>query len=135
MQFYWLTAFGPITGDPENCQIWGWYWNINKNISFHFRVLPRKANNKIFWKIQKTLFWGHVAILAIFSQIWAEMYFPGKKSLCQFLNIPIICHLTQNQKKLICHYSWGKCWTDGWMDRQMEGWTDNHDFVGPWSNY
>ena len=84
LQFYWLTTFEPITGDPEFCQIWGWCWNINKNTSIHFRLLPRKSNDKIFQKIQNTLFWGHVNILAFFAQIWAKMNFPGKKALSVF---------------------------------------------------
>ena len=66
------------------CQIWGWCWNINKNISFHFRLLPRKINDKIFQKIQKKLFWGHVAILAFFAQIWVKMNSPRKKALSVF---------------------------------------------------
>ena len=80
MQFYWLTAFRPI----KVCQIWSWCWNINENISFHFRLLPRKTNDKIFQKIQKPIFWGHVAILAYFAQIWAKMNFPRKKALLVF---------------------------------------------------
>ena len=35
-------------------------------------------------KIQKNLFWGHVAILAFFVQIWAKMNIPGKKALSVF---------------------------------------------------
>ena len=94
MQFYWLTAFGPIAGDPEFCQIWGWCCNINKNISFHFRLLPRKTNDEI----PKTLIWGYVAILAFFAQIWAKINFPGKKAL-SVLNIPINYHGAKNKKK------------------------------------
>ena len=100
MQFYWLTAFRPITGDPEFLPdmglalIWG----------FHIRLLPRKTNGKTFQKIQKIVFWSHVAILVFFAQIWAKMNFPGKKSLCHFLNIRIIYCCAKNQKKLICHY-------------------------------
>ena len=29
------------------------------NVSFHFRLFPRKTNNKIFQKIPKTLYWSH----------------------------------------------------------------------------
>ena len=120
---------GAITRGPEFCQIWGWCWNINKDISFHFRLLPRKTNDKFFKKIQKTLFgamWPFWPFLAKPGQKWIFL----EKRISQFLNIPIICHRAKNQKKLICH-SWGKCWTDGWMGRQTEGQTDNHDFVEP----
>ena len=136
MQFYWLTAFGPITGDPEFCQIWGWCWNINKNISFHFRLRPRKINDKIFQKRQKLNFeaaWPFWSFLPKFGQKWIFL----EKRL-SVLNIPIIYHRPKNQKTLICH-SWGKCWADGWVDRQTEGHTDSHDFaeplVGRGSNY
>ena len=43
----------------EFCQIWDWWWNINRNMSFHFRLFPRKTNHKFFLKIQKNLFLGH----------------------------------------------------------------------------
>ena len=82
-QFYWLTAFWPIIGDTQFCQIWGCCWNINKNISFHFRLRPRKINNKIFQKRQKTHFeamwpeWAHpfmtMPIPIFFDQLLISM--------------------------------------------------------------
>ena len=61
---------------------------------------------------------------------------PTKKG-CQFLNIPIIYHHAQNQKKLKTH-SWEKCRTDGRRDGQtdgrMDGRTDRQKtviFLGP----
>ena len=113
-----LTAFEPITEDPGFCQIYDWCCNINNNVGFHFILFPRKTNDKISQKIQKPYFG---TILAFFAQTWI---------FCQFLNIPIIYHGAKNQKKLVWH-SWGKCWTDGWMDRQMEWWRDNPYFVEP----
>ena len=100
-----------------------------KNISFHLRLLSRKTNDKIFEKIQKTLFWCDEAILPFPPKFGQKWIFPEKR-LCQFLNIPIIYHYAKNEKKLICH-SWVKCETDRWMYRQMEGQIDNRDFVGP----
>ena len=47
------------------------------------------------------------------------MNFPGKKGLCQFLDIPIIDHCTKNQKKLLSYF-WEKHQTDGQMDRQTD---------------
>ena len=54
LQFDWLTAFWPITREPEFCQIWDWWWNINNNIGFHFKLFPGKTNDNIFQKVQKT---------------------------------------------------------------------------------
>ena len=36
----------------EFCQIWDWWWNINNNIGFYFRLFPRKTNDKTFLEIQ-----------------------------------------------------------------------------------
>ena len=55
---------------------------INNNISFHFRLFPRKTNDKILQKIQKTLFWGH---FDLFCPILGKYEFFWKKGLCQFL--------------------------------------------------
>ena len=75
----WLAV--PIWG-LEFCQIWDWWWNINNNISFHFRLFPRKTNDKIFHKIQKKLFWGHFGtFLPKFWQKWIfleERFFKKK---------------------------------------------------------
>ena len=43
-------------------QIWDWWWNINSNISFHFRLFPEKTKDKIFLKNQKTLIWNHFGL-------------------------------------------------------------------------
>ena len=121
MEFYWLTAFGPIIRDPEFCQIWGWCWNINKNISFHFRLLPRKTNEWISQKIQKTLFLGHVAIFAFFAQIWAKMNFPRKKplSVFKYSNYLPLCNKSGKTimpflRKIL---NW---WMDGKADRRTD---------------
>ena len=60
-----------ITQEPEFYQIWDWWWNINNNISFQFRLFPRKTNDKMFQKIQKNLFRGHFGpFLPKFGQKW-----------------------------------------------------------------
>ena len=125
MQFYWLTAFGPITGDPEFCQVWGWCWNINKNISFHFRLLPRKINDKIFQKIQKKLFWGHVAILAFFAQIWVKMNSPRKKALSVFKYSNYLPLCNKSEKTIMPFLRKMLNW---WMDGKADGRTDRQ----PW---
>ena len=101
---------------------------INSNISFHFRLFPRKTNDQFFKKSKDPILglWGYFGLLL---PKFEQRNFPGKR-LRQFLNIPIIYHRAKNQKKLIWH-SWGKCWNDGWMDRNMEGRTDSNDFAGP----
>ena len=53
------------------------WWNIYNNISFHYRLLPRKTNmTKCFKKSKKHIlgpFW------ALFAQIWAKKEFSWKK--------------------------------------------------------
>ena len=73
----WLSAFWPITREPyqEFYQIW---WNINNTISFHFRLFPRKINDKIFPKKKKR------PIRALFAKIWPKMTFRGKEGSPSF---------------------------------------------------
>ena len=113
--------FCPITQEPEFCQIWGWWWNTNKNISLHSRLFPGKTSGKIFQKIPQNSILG--PFWALFAQIWAK----------------IIYHRGKNQKKtndpfLIKIPKWQ---TDGNTDRQIERQTnrqtDRHkgNFIGP----
>ena len=101
-----------ITREPDFCQIRDWCWIINNNINFHLRFLPRKMTK--FFKKSKKPYFG--AILGTFNLGQKEI--SRKKELCQVLNIPIIYHLSKNQKKQMSH-SWEKCRTDGWTDRQQ----------------
>ena len=79
------------------------------------------------------MFWGNVAILAFFAQIWAQMNFPGKKaqSVFKYSNYLPSCQKsgTANMPLFLR--------MDG--HTQTEEQTDNHDFVGPsigqWTNY
>ena len=82
----WLSAFWPITWEPEFFQIRDWWWNINNNISFHFRLFRRKTNNKIFQKILKNLFGGQ---FGSFLLKFGQKCFLWERELCLFLNIPI----------------------------------------------
>ena len=72
----------------EFCQIWDWWWNINNNISFHFRLYTRKTNDKNFFKNPKRTYFG-----VILGPFYPNL---GKKELCQFLDIPIIYHCAKN---------------------------------------
>ena len=79
------------------------WWNINNNISFHYKLFPRKTNTtKFFKKHQKSNFG---AILARFAQTWTKNEFSWKKGLSQFLNIQIIYHWAKNKKNLMSHSS------------------------------
>ena len=46
---------------------------------------------------------------AFFAQIWAKIHFSGKKWLCQFFNIQIICYYAKNHLCLMSH-SWENFW-------------------------
>ena len=126
----WLTALWPITWDPEFYQIW--WWNINNNVSFHFRLFPRKTNMTKFFKKSKKTYFG--AILSPFCSNFGKNEFSWKKGLCQFLNISIIIvPLCQKSEKT--NEPFLRKMLNCWTDRQ----TDNSDFIGPslgWgSNY
>ena len=79
-----MTKFGPITGEPEFWQMWGWCWNINKNISFHVRLLPRKTNDKIFLKNKKNPILGPCGHFGLFCRNLDFLNFSGKKILSVF---------------------------------------------------
>ena len=73
------SAFWPITREPEFFQVWDWWWNINNNISFHFRLFPRNTNDKIFQ--EKPIlgpFW------AFFPNLGKKEFFLKKESLSVF---------------------------------------------------
>ena len=109
-----------LTREQGHCQIWDWWWNINNNISFHFRLFPRKSNDKVFQKIQKKTYfgaiWGH--FLAKSGQ---KRVFLGKRAV-SVLDIPIIYNHAKNQKKLMSHF---------WEKRRTDRQTDNGDSMGP----
>ena len=107
MQFDSLAEFWPITQDPKFCQIC--WWNINSNISFHFRLFSIKTNMTKFFKKSKELYFG--AILSPFCSNLGKNEFSWKKGLRQFFNIQIIYHCAKNQKNLMS-YSWENCWRD-----------------------
>ena len=76
-------AFWTITREPEICQIWDWWWNINNNNSFRFKLFPGKTNDKIFQTIQKKLYFG--AILGPFyPNIGKNKFLWEKRTLSVF---------------------------------------------------
>ena len=122
----------------------GWWWNINNNIRFHFRLFPRKLMPKFLKKPKKPILSHSGHDLPTFELKWILL----DKGLCLFLNIPVIYHHVKNQKKIIS-YSWEKRWTDGQTDkqtdrqkdrqtdrqtdRQSEAWTDGQTMVRLWT--
>ena len=56
--------------------------STNNNISFHFRILPRKTNAKILQKIAKPYF---RTIVGPFSPNLGKNKIPGKKESVSFL--------------------------------------------------
>ena len=81
---YWLSPFCPINREPDFCQIWDWWCNINNNISFHFRLFLRKILKFLinFSKNPKKLFWGQFgSFLLRFGQKWI---FAEKRALTLF---------------------------------------------------
>ena len=78
----WLAkSFWPITRNSEFCHIWDWWWNINNNNSFQFRLLTRKTNIKLFKKSQKP-YYG--AILGSFCPYLDKKNFSEKRALSNF---------------------------------------------------
>ena len=78
----------------EFCQTWDWWWNINNNISFHFRSCTRRNNDKFFSKNPKRTYFG--AILGPSYPNFGKNEFSWEKELYQFLDIPIIYHCAKN---------------------------------------
>ena len=112
-----MAVFWPITGEPEFCQIWDCCRNISNNISFHFRLFPRKTNVIMFQKIQKSLIWGHFGLfLPKFGQKWI---FLKKKSLSVFRYSNYLPSCQKSEKKLLGPF-WEKRQTDGRTDRQTD---------------
>ena len=72
----------------------GWWWNINKNISFHFKLFPGKTNNNFFSKNPK----GPI-LRFFFPKVGQNSIFLEKRALSDF-NIPIIYHHAKTQKKI-----------------------------------
>ena len=70
------------TREPEFFQIRDWGWNINNNISFHFTLFPRKANDKIFQKIKKKKYFA--ANLGPFAEVWSKLLSLEKRTLPVF---------------------------------------------------
>ena len=106
LKFDWPAAFWPITWDPKLCPVC--WWNIDSNISFHYRLFPRKTNIKKFFILFQNPILG--PFWTLLPKLEPKMSFPGKKG-CQFFNIRITYHCAKNQKNLMSH-SWENCWRD-----------------------
>ena len=51
LQSYWLTAFCPITWEPEFCQIKSLWWNIKNNMFHFWNIFSIFGETRIFLKI------------------------------------------------------------------------------------
>ena len=93
LQFDWLAAFWPITRDPKFFHIC--WWNINNNISFHFRLFPKKLTWQNVSKNPKTLFWGNSApFLHKFGKKWISLE-KRALSVFQYSNYPPLCQKSE----------------------------------------
>ena len=79
-----------------------------------------KLRTKCFKKSKKPYSW---AILDLFCPNLGKNDFFWNKGLCQFLNILIIYHCAEIQKKIMSH-SWEKCRINRWMNGKTDGLTD-----------
>ena len=97
-----------ITGELKFCQICDWWWNININTSFHFKIFPGKLVTRFFKKSNNPYF---RTILGIFLSHLPENELFWKKRALTY-------HGAKNLEKLTV-YSWQKCRkADGQTDRQ-----------------
>ena len=106
-----LTAFWAITREPELCQIWDWWWNINNNIIFHFRLFLRKTNDRIFLMIK--YYFG--VILGRFCQNLRKNKVSWKKRSSELLQFPTIVPKIRKSQFLRRMLNW--C-TERQTDRQ-----------------
>ena len=60
------------------------------------------------------------SILGPFCQNLGKNEFSWKKGLCQFVDIPIIYHCNNNQKKLLNHFCRTGGQADGHLDRRAD---------------
>ena len=107
-----LTAFWAITREPELCQIWDWWWNINNNIIFHFRLILRKTNDKIFLMMKD--YFG-VILGRFFPNLGKNKIFWKKRTSVFNCSNSLPSH--QKSEKVS---SWEECWTDVRIDRQTD---------------
>ena len=98
-----------ITGELKFCQICDWWWNININTSFHFKIFPGKLVTRFFNKKSNNPYFR--TILGIFLSHLPENELFWKKRALTY-------HGAKNLEKLTV-YSWQKCRkADGQTDRQ-----------------
>ena len=106
-----------ITRGPEFCQMSNWWWNINNNISLHFRLFPRKSNDNSFQ--YNNLIWSRFGpFLPKLKQKWI---FLEKRAQSVFKYSNYLPSCQKSEKKLMSH-SWEKCHAK--TDRQTHRRTD-----------
>ena len=75
------------------------WWNINNNISFHYRLFPKKLTSQIFSKYPKNPILG--PFLAFLLKLGPKTNFPGIRALSvfQYLNYLPLCQKSEKPKK------------------------------------
>ena len=118
LQFDCPTAFWPVTREPEFCQLWDWWRNINYNVSFHFNYFQKKLMTKFFKKSRKH-YLG--VILGPFFQFGQKWVFLGKWTLSVFKHSNYLpsCEKSEKDKKPFLRImpNWQ---TDGRTDRRTD---------------
>ena len=115
----WLAV---LIWELEFCQIWDWWWNISNNISFHFRLFPRKTKDKIVKISEKKPILGKFGpFLPKLRQKWI---FREKRALSVFKCSSYVSSCQKSEKTIEKFLRKTPNW---WTDRQ----TDNSDFIRP----
>ena len=122
LQFDWPTAFWPVTGEQEFCQIWDW-WTI---LVFILDYSQEKVMTKFFKEILKNIVWVH--FWTLFCLNLSKNEFSWKTgSVCFYSYYLLSCEK--------CLTDWR---TDRWKtvilkDPQQEGGPMKHYYIFlPW---
>ena len=107
------------------CQVWDWWWNINNKISFHFRLFPRKINDRFFKESKKTILEANLGPFCPnlgpkFGQKWI---FLEKRTLSvfEYSNHLALCKKLEkiNDPFLRKILSWGQTDRKQWLYRTL----------------
>ena len=97
--------------------IWDWYRNINNDISLHFRLFPRKSNDKTYQKIKKKIILGPT--WAVLAQSWSKINFKRALPVFKYSNYLPSCQ--NSEKKLMSHPEKNAELMDRHTDGQIDG--------------
>ena len=118
MLWWRFPAFWTITREPEFSQLWDWWWNINNNISFYFRLYPRKTSNKTFQKIPQKLF--RCQFWPFLCKFGQKLIFVEERALPVFKYSNYLPSYQKSGKKMSQSWEKNVKLMDGQTDRQTE---------------